>query len=141
MRTLWEAVILSGDLEWRYSLAHILAENGIDSVYASSIEECKEIVSRECVGLVFWDSHLAVAGYQELVRSVQSLDYRVKIVVISHLDDWEQHLATAREGAFGVIPFPCHPTDIEWVLSRAARAEREETTFGHPHELQVHVHR
>jgi DNA-binding NtrC family response regulator len=127
MRIHWEVVILSTDLEWRRDVAHILTANGIDFVCASSIEDCKEIVVRESVGIIFWDSHLAVETYQDLLASMLSLDPRVKIVVISHMDDWDKHVETARMGAFGVIPFPCQPTDIEWVLSRAIRAEREES--------------
>lgn len=139
MHTRWEVVILSSDLEWRRSLAHTLAANEIDFAYASSIEECKEIVARDFVGMVFWDTRLAKSTYQDLARSVRLLDRRVKIVVISHLKDWDDHLAAAQIGAFGVIPYPCQPTDIEWVLSRAARAEFEETRSNHIHELQPHL--
>ena len=136
MHTRWEVVILSTDLEWRRSLAHILTSNGIDFAYASSIEDCKEIVAREYVGLVFCDSHLADGTYRGLVRSVRSLDRRVKIVVISRMNDWNERLVTACIGAFGVIPFPCQPTDIEWVLSRAVRANLEEANSEHNRELQ-----
>jgi DNA-binding NtrC family response regulator len=138
MHIRWEAVILSADLEWRRAVAQILAANGMDCAFASSIEECKEIVARDCVGLIFWDSHLADGTFQDLVHSMWSLDRRVKIVVISHRDDWEEHLATARMGAFGVIPFPCQPTDIEWILSRALRAEREEARSEHIREPHFH---
>lgn len=126
MLTRWEAVILSTDLEWRRAVAQILAANRIDYVCASSLEDCKEIVARDSVSLIFWDSHLADGTFRDLLHSMWSLDPRVKIVVVSHMDDWDSHLAAARMGAFGVIPFPCQPTDIEWVLSRAIRAGREE---------------
>jgi DNA-binding NtrC family response regulator len=126
MYTRWEAVILSTDLEWRHGLARILSDNGIDFAFATNVADCREIVAREYVGLIFWDSHLADGSYCDLLDSVQSLDRRVKIVVISHLDDWNRQLETARMGAFGVIPFPCQPTDVEWILSRAFRAERQE---------------
>ena len=131
MHIRWEVVILSTDLEWRRAVADILAANGIDFVCASSIEDCNEIVARESVGIIFWDSHMAVETYQDLLNSMVSLDPRVKIVVISHMDDWDKHVDTARMGAFGVIPFPFQPTDIEWVLSRALRAEREESISAH----------
>lgn len=126
MLTRWEAIILSTDVEWRRAVAQILTANRIDYVCASSLEDCKEIVARDSVGLIFWDSHLADGTFRGLLHSMWSLDPRVKIVVVSHMDDWDAHLAAARMGAFGVIPFPCQPTDIEWVLSRAIRAGREE---------------
>ena len=126
MQVRWEAIILSADLEWRHALGHQLSANGIGYVFASSIQECKDIVARESVRLIFWDTHLAGKSYKDLLLSMCSLDRRVKIVVISHVDDWNEQLATARMGAFGVIPFPCQPTDIEWVLSRAVRADLEE---------------
>lgn len=140
MSTRWEAVILSTDLEWRHALARTLSDNGIDFAFATSVDDCREIVARECVGLIFWDSHLADGGYRDLLDSVRALDRRVKIVVISHLDDWNRQLETARMGAFGVIPFPCQPTNVEWILSRAFRAERQEmeTRFGAVRELLPH---
>ena len=119
----WEALILSTDWEWRHSLARTLDAQGIDCVHATSVQDCKEILSRESVGMIFWDSHLADVGYQEFVQSVRALDGQVKIVVVSHVDDWDGRLASARKGAFAVIPFPCQPTDVEWALSRANRAE------------------
>jgi DNA-binding NtrC family response regulator len=136
MQIRWEAIILSNDLEWRRALASTLDANGIDFAYAASVQDCKEIVARECVGLIFWDSHLADGTYQELLKSIRRLDHRVKIVVVSHMDDWEKQLPAAQLGAFGVIPFPCQPTDIEWVLSRAIRAEFQEAKSEHAPELR-----
>lgn len=118
-----EAVILSTDGEWRHSMAHTLDAQGIDCLHASCVQDCKEILSQESVGIIFWDSHLAEGTYQEFAQSVQALDRQVKIVVVSHADDWDERVASARKGAFAVIPFPCQPTDIEWALSRASRAE------------------
>jgi DNA-binding NtrC family response regulator len=134
MYTRWEAVILTTDLEWRHALARTLHANGVDFAYANSIRECKEIVARESVGLIFWDSHSATSTYQELAQAVRSLDQSVKIVIISHVDDLR--LPTAWTGAFGVIPFPGQPTDIEWVLSRALRAEFQNTMAGRHRQLQ-----
>jgi len=131
MHIRWEAVILSTNLEWRRELAQVLNTNEIEYAYASSIEDCKEIVARESVGLIFWDSHVADESCQHLLQSIWSLDRRVKIVVISHLNDSDEHLAFAQMGAFGVIPFPCQPTDIEWVLSRAIHAECEQARTEH----------
>jgi len=118
-----EAVILSTDGEWRHSLARTLEAQGIDCIHASSVQDCKEILSQEPVGMIFWDSHLRDGGYQAFVQSIRAFDHRVKIMVVSHRDDWDERSASARKGAFAVIPFPGEPTDIEWALSRASRAE------------------
>ena len=133
----WEAVILSTDWEWRHSLARTLDAQGIDCIHATSVQDCREIVSRGPVGMIFWDSHLAGGGYQEFVQSVRAADARVKIVVVSHADDWDGPLAGTRNGAFAVIPFPCQPTDVEWALSRANRAELLEGQNGVASELRV----
>jgi DNA-binding NtrC family response regulator len=133
------AVILSTDGEWRHSFARLLDSYGIDHVHAGGVQECKEIVARESVGMVFWDSHLADGTYQELAESIRSVDSRVKIVVVSHMDDGDGRLTAARKGAFAVIPFPCQPTDIEWALSRARRAESLEGRPAPARELQTHL--
>ncbi len=139
MQTRWGVVILSADLEWRRSLSHILAGIGIDFAYASNVEDCREIIARENVGVVFWDSHLADGTYQHLVLSVRVIDPRVNIVVVSHMNDWDERVEAAQMGAFGVIPYPCQPTDIEWVLSRAARAELEVARTERLSQLQSHL--
>jgi len=139
MATRSEAVILSTDWEWRHSLAHTLDANGMDYIFASSVEDCREIAGRESVELIFWDSHLIDGTYQDLARSIGSLDSRLKIVVVSHLDDGDRRLATAPNGAFAVIPFLCQPTDIEWVLSRASRASALEARSVPTRELQTHA--
>jgi DNA-binding NtrC family response regulator len=138
MHIRWEVVILSTDLERRRELAKILTTNEIEYAYASSIEDCKEIVARDSVGLIFWDGHLVDGAGGELLNSIWSLDRRVKIVLMSHVDDGEKRQAIAQMGAFGVVPFPCQPTDIEWILSRAVRAEREEEKSEHPGLQHLH---
>ncbi len=132
MHIRWEVIILSADFERRRELAKILTANGIEFAYASSIEDCKEIVARECVCLIFWDGHLVDGACRDLLHSIWSLDRRVKIVLMSHADDRVKQQAIEQMGAFGVVPFPCQPTDIEWILSRAVRAERDEDKTDHP---------
>jgi DNA-binding NtrC family response regulator len=136
MYTRWEAVILTTNLEWRHALARTLYAHGIDCAYATRLEGCKEILAHECVNLVFWDSHLADGSYQELARSLRTLDDQVKIVIVSHQDSPLGPAACTE--AFGVIPFPGQPTDIEWVLSRVARAELKHTRADRHREVQPH---
>jgi DNA-binding NtrC family response regulator len=138
MHIRWEVIILSPDLERRRELAKILTSNGIEFAYASSIEDCKEIVARESVGLIFWDGYLADGACRDLLDSIWSLDRRVKIVLMPHGEDRENHEAIERTGAFGVVPFPCQPTDIEWILSRALRAERAEDKLEHSRAQHLH---
>jgi DNA-binding NtrC family response regulator len=139
MLTRSEAVILSTDWEWRHAFAHILDANGLDYAFASNVEDCKEIVDRERVELIFWDSHLDTGSYQDLLQLLRSPADRVKLVVVSHMDDWDRSASGARKGAFAVVPFPGQPTDIEWVLSRASRAASLETRSSQIHELPTHA--
>jgi len=129
-----EAVILSTDWEWRHTFAHMLDAYGLDYAFASSIEECKEIVHRDHAELIFWDSRLEPGSHHELLRLIRPPADHVKVVVVSHVDDWERPMSGARKDAFAVIPFPGQPTDIEWVLSRANRAAFLEA---HPHQAGV----
>ena len=133
-----EAIILSTDWEWRHAFAHMLEANGVDYVFASSIEDCREIADRERVELIFWDTHLEPSSHQELLLSLRSPSEQVKIVVVSHADDCERPMS-ARKTAFAVIPFPGQPTDIEWVLSRASRAAFLEARSSQVRELPTHA--
>lgn len=139
MLTRSEAVILSTDWEWRHAFAHLLDANGLDYAFASSVEDCRELVDREPVELIFWDSHLDPGSYLELLQPLRPSADHVKLVVVSHMDDWSRPMSDARNAAFAVIPFPGQPTDLEWVLSRASRATSLETHSSKIHELSTHA--
>ena len=68
----WEILVVSSDFERRHDLATILNREGIDPICTSTISDCREIVAKRNVGLVFCDGHLRQAWREERSRFGQT---------------------------------------------------------------------
>jgi DNA-binding NtrC family response regulator len=127
----WEILVVSSDFERRHDLATILNREDIDPICTSTISECREIVAKRNVGLVFCDGHLRDGNYRDLLSARRSMRSKMRVVVTSPDTDWDGYLDAMRLGAFDVIAVPCRPTDVERMLIQAWREER--SRFGRTH--------
>src|SRR5215469_13091565 len=112
----WQIVVASSDLEGRRALASILTRQGLDPISTSTFAECKDVIDKETVGLVFCDRHLADGDYRDVLNASRSGKGKVRVVVTSKHADWDEYLEAMRMGAFDVIASPCRPTDVEWMV-------------------------
>jgi DNA-binding NtrC family response regulator len=119
----WNILIASSDLIGRRALLKILEKQGLDSLATSTVRECKEIIATGTVGLIFSDPILADGNYRDLLNASRAAKNRPRVVVMSHLSDWDEYLNAMRLGAFDVIAAPCRPTDVEWMVIQALRYE------------------
>ena len=126
MTTPWEVVVVSSDLESRRNLSAILVRQGIDPICASTLHECREILSQKNVGVVFCDSHVSDGTYKEFLGGYRSREERPRVIVTSRHSEWDEFKEAIRFGAFDVIGMPCRPTDVEWMIIQALRYERSE---------------
>jgi DNA-binding NtrC family response regulator len=126
----WQILIASSSLESRRALMQILTRQGLDPIGVANVAECREVMAKQRVGLVFSDPHLADGNYQDLLDIARSSAEKVRVVVTSNHADWDEYLEAIRHGAFDVIASPCRPTDVEWMVIQAKRDERN-----HPSEL------
>jgi DNA-binding NtrC family response regulator len=129
-------LLASAELESRRALGTILSQEGCDTVCASHLEDCREILNNRKIDLVFCDRRLADGTYRDLLRIARSAKQRVRVVVTSRLADWDEYLEALHHGAFDLIAAPCQPTDVLWALSQARREERERSAFLSPMETQ-----
>jgi DNA-binding NtrC family response regulator len=121
----WQIVIASTDLESRRELATILNHQGVDPVCTSSVEECRNLMATEDVGLLFCDRNLADGNYRDVLAAARMMKTKVRLVVTSRHPEWDEYLEAMRIGAFDVIASePLRPTDVEWMLLQARRDER-----------------
>lgn len=127
MDTSWQIVVASSDLESRRALMQILTRQGLDPIGASNLAECREVLQRERVGLIFSDPHLADGSYQDLLDVTRSCLSKARIVVTSKHANWDEYLEAMRLGAFDVIGSPCRPTDVEWMVIQAKREARNQS--------------
>jgi DNA-binding NtrC family response regulator len=120
----WPIVVASADLESRRLLTSALHRDGLDPICTSTVRECRELIAREKVVLVFCDQYLADGDYRDVLSATRSLKSAARVVVTSREFDRNEYLEAMRLGAFEVIASPCRPTDVEWMVSRARRDER-----------------
>jgi len=141
----WEVLVVSSDIEGRRELAAMLRRENIDPLCAGTVLECRNILAKEGVGLVFCDTQLSDGTYRDLIAASRGMKSRARVVVTSREGDWDEYLEAMRLGAFDVIASPCRPTDVEWMVIQARRDERirvRQVMGGYPavawnHEAQV----
>lgn len=121
----WPIVVASADLEGRRMLTSVLHQDGLDPICTSTVRECRELITKENVALVFCDKHLADGDYRDVLSATRSLKSAARVVVTFPESDWDGYLEAMRLGAFDVIASPCRPTDVEWMVSQARRDERK----------------
>jgi DNA-binding NtrC family response regulator len=119
-----QILVVSSELEHRRMLTSILNREGWDTVCASKVADCDEVLARENVNLVFCDRRLADGTYRDIVAITRSLSRNVRIVVTSRLADWDEYLEALHHGAFDLIASPCQPTDVVWAILQAKREDQ-----------------
>jgi DNA-binding NtrC family response regulator len=131
----WEVLVVSSDVEKRRELAAILRRENIDAIRAGTVRECRAILAKDGVGLIFCDKQLPDGTYRDLITASRAMKSRARVVVTSHEGEWDEYLEAMRLGAFDVIASPCRPTDVEWMVIQARRDERirvRQVLGGHP---------
>jgi DNA-binding NtrC family response regulator len=120
----WEILVIASDLDRRRALAKTLTAQGLDSICVATICESLAMLADETVGLVFCDTQLSDGTYRDLLAALHALKVKTRVVVTSRHADWDEFLEAVHLGAFDVIPTPCRPTDVEWMVIQAKRDER-----------------
>jgi len=119
----WEVVVASSDLQNRLRLTKMLAQQGIDAIHASTVDQCQQVLNAPKVGLVFCDRYFSDGNYPDVLAAVAGSAKRVPVVVMSaHMTSAEYNQAKSR-GVFDVIPSPCRPILIEWMGILAKRGD------------------
>jgi DNA-binding NtrC family response regulator len=137
MDTPWQILIASSNLESRRALVQILTRQGLDPIGASNVAECREVLQKERVGLIFCDPLLADGSYRDLLEIARSGVDKARIVVTSKHANWDEYLEAMRCGAFDVISSPCRPTDVEWMVIQAKRETRNQSRTFMPSQVSA----
>ncbi len=135
MRQQWNVLVASSSMEDRASLMHILDSLSLNVISCSEVTQAQEVLARQDVPLVFCDERLADGGYRDLLACTANRK-PPRIVVTIRTGDWDQYLDAMRQGAYDAIRFPLQPTDVELVVLRAMRENREAGCPAKPAGLQ-----
>lgn len=122
----WMIMVVSSDLENRRNVSRILASQGFDPIGVASVRECREVLEKQDISLIFCDRRLADGDYRDVQATIQCTPRKQKprVVVISPLMKPEEYQEAKSSGVFDIIGVPCRPTNIEWTIILAKREER-----------------
>lgn len=127
MSETWQIMVASSDLENRRHLMATLDRQGLGAFCASNVSQCREILGKQNVGLVFCDRSFADGDYRDVLAAAASMapGTRTRVVLLSTLFDGEQYRRAKEQGVFEVISAACRPTDVEWMIIQARRDEQK----------------
>jgi DNA-binding response OmpR family regulator len=117
--------IASSEIENRNAIRAILAEDGLNTIYATTVKETQETLANTPVSIVICDRQLRDGSFKELLHLAKKERPEVLVVVTSRTDDWKENVAAKQVGAFEVIPSPCQRSNLEWAVITALRAWRQ----------------
>ena len=121
----YPVVIASSDMENRNAIRAILAEDGLNTICASTVKETQEALANTPVSIVICDRQLPDGSFKDLLHLAKKERPEVFVVVTSRTDDWKENVAAKQLGVFEVIPSPCQRSNVEWAVITALRAWRQ----------------
>jgi DNA-binding NtrC family response regulator len=119
----WEVAVVSPNLENRQDVAGMLFRLGIEAVCIPGMDQLRDLAARASLGLVFCDRYVRGGDYRDVLSTVVGAQSTndAKVVMMADLDSPEEYQKARQQGLFDVIPSPCRPTDIEWMVIQAKR--------------------
>jgi DNA-binding NtrC family response regulator len=127
MNVLSQIVVASPDMENRRTLANILARLGLDPICTATVSECRVMLTKENVALVFCDRDLADGDYRDILAVSRATKRQPSVVLTGEPGTCEEYHEAIGLGVFGVTAMPYQPTDVEWMVIQARRYERKRT--------------
>lgn len=122
----WLMMVVSSDLEARRNVTRVLISQGFDPISAASVRECREVLDKQEVALIFCDHNLCDGDYRDVLAATLYRPHKNKtrVVLISSQTNPESYQEAKRAGVFDIISLPCRPTNLEWAVILAKRDER-----------------
>jgi DNA-binding NtrC family response regulator len=117
----YPVLIASSDIENRNAIRAILAEDGLNTICASTVKETQEALANMPVSIVICDRQLPDGSFKDLLHLAKKERPEVLVVVTSRTDDWRESVAAKLVGAFEMIPSPCQRSNVEWAVITALR--------------------
>jgi DNA-binding NtrC family response regulator len=129
----WRIVVASSDSERLRNLRGALTRQDIEPICSSTVAQCRQVLAKEKVGLVFCDRNLSDGDYRDLLvaAACRSTKGKVKVVLMSPSTDAEDYQNAKHSGVFEVIDARCRPADLEWMVIQARRDEVKQPVAFH----------
>ena len=110
-------LVACNDCESRCALASILADFGLDLVFASSVDQARTILLGQPIRLVLCEGTLPDGSFRDVLHTLKLAGSRVPLVVCSLLGEMDEYLEAMESGAFDFIAAPFRPTELESIVN------------------------
>jgi DNA-binding NtrC family response regulator len=120
-------LVASPEIESRRALTSIVNTEGWETVCASGVSECREVIATRNITVVLCDRRLTDGSYRDLLAALGCAKDKVRVIVVSRLADWGEYLEVLHHGGFDLIASPCRPTELLGAIIRARGEEHERT--------------
>jgi DNA-binding NtrC family response regulator len=125
MNARWEILIASSDVEIGQSIVTIIAGLGLNTFSAFSVGECREVLAKQSVGLIFCSRRFKDGVYKDVVALTGLRQDRPRIVLATAYIDPQEYHEAKQLGVFDVISSPYHSTTVEWMVIQTMRDRRK----------------
>ena len=122
-------LVVSSELHNRCALADILNREHWETICASTVNQCRQVLAKRNVTLVFCDRQLPDGTYCDVLSFIRSSNVNVPVVVTSRLADWNEYFEVLNEGGFDLIASPCHATEVIRVARSAQQGSHAREAF------------
>jgi DNA-binding NtrC family response regulator len=123
MQEEFKVLIVSDNLEHRRPINRILEALSIDVTCCSTVAQTEQVLALQRPKLIFCEERLPDGGYADILN--RSARISGETVVLTRTGDWDLYIEATRRGAFDVIRSPWCSTDIELIVIRASREQKQ----------------
>jgi len=123
MESFGDILVVWSDLEMRRSIVTTLRRLGTDPICASTVSQCREILAKQSIALMFCDRRFADGNYEDLMTAVASSPRKAKarVVLTTNFISPGEYQEAKRMGIFDVIAAPGNSIAVEWMVILAQR--------------------
>src|ERR1700722_19950177 len=114
----WAGMVVSSDLEDPRPLARMLVGLGFDPVSAATVKQCREVLDKQQIALIFCERHFADGNYQDILKATicGSQKKNPGVILMSSLMKPEEYQQARQSGLFGILGLPCPPPTFQWAI-------------------------
>ena len=116
-----KCLLVSSDAGIRRELADLFRRCDLAPVPVSTLAESRMPLSDRQVCIVLCDECVADGNYPAILETVQQVDKKIPVIVMSRTGEWPEYLAAIRCGAFDYLAYPPIAGELERVIRNAFR--------------------
>ncbi len=116
-----KCLVVSSDAGILRELAELLRRCDLEPVLVSTLEESRMPLTGPEVCIVLCDECVVDGNYPAILETVEHVERKIPVIVISRTGEWPEYLAAIRCGAFDYMAYPPIAGEFQRVIGNAFR--------------------